>query len=252
MFVESHPRLLFSAKPPCSAFIAPAPGISGTGSGRLCVRFLRNSGSLPACQRSDRSSLRAWKRRSRLPQASRGPRRDALTSFTPKSLPLNSFADPHPLNSVVSYLYKNIGGGVAMWSPYHRHVTKNPSLQLLYFPHLQGCDARNSFRICSYANCRVSFGLSPNSQTAPCPSKPFICNTYESPRKCCKQKTYGQTNSFRCNTYKNTGGPPVVAPYRYVASTYPLYLPLLRKQRGRGGILPILELPPSRRPTRFR
>ncbi len=39
-----------------------------------------------------------------------------------------------------------------------RHVTKNPSLQLLYFPHLQNRDACNSFRIRSYENCRVSVG----------------------------------------------------------------------------------------------
>src|SRR5467141_3739211 len=32
-------------------------------------------------------------------------------SFLPKSLPYNSFADPHPLTSIKSYLYKNIGGG---------------------------------------------------------------------------------------------------------------------------------------------
>jgi len=36
-------------------------------------------------------------------------------------------------------------------------------------------------------------------------SKSFSCNTYGSPRKCCKQKTYCQAKSFRCNTYKNTG-----------------------------------------------
>src|SRR6266849_4246839 len=36
--------------------------------------------------------------------------------------------------------------------------------------------------------------------------KSFSCNTYGSPRKCCKQKTYGPTKSFRCNTYKKQGG----------------------------------------------
>src|SRR5260370_33497718 len=35
-------------------------------------------------------------------------------------------------------------------------VKKNPSPQLLYFPHLQTCDARNPFRIRSYAKCRVT------------------------------------------------------------------------------------------------
>src|SRR6266446_4635992 len=36
--------------------------------------------------------------------------------------------------------------------------------------------------------------------------KSFTCNTYGSPRKCCKQKTYRRANSFRCNTYKKQGG----------------------------------------------
>src|SRR6266403_1425762 len=38
-----------------------------------------------------------------------------------------------------------------------------------------------------------------------CP-KSFSCNTYGSPRKCCKQKTYGLTKPFRCSTYKKHGG----------------------------------------------
>src|SRR5882724_7733102 len=36
--------------------------------------------------------------------------------------------------------------------------------------------------------------------------KPFSCNTYGPPRKCCKQKTYRMVNSCRCNTYKKQGG----------------------------------------------
>src|SRR6266702_1899774 len=36
--------------------------------------------------------------------------------------------------------------------------------------------------------------------------KSFSCNTYGSPRKCCKQKTYDLSKSFRCNTYKKPGG----------------------------------------------
>src|SRR5713226_9419814 len=42
--------------------------------------------------------------------------------------------------------------------------------------------------------------------TFPCPPKSFTCNTYASPRKCCKQKTYGTAKFFRHNTYKKTGG----------------------------------------------
>jgi hypothetical protein len=33
-----------------------------------------------------------------------------LPHYPPKSFPLNSFADPHPLNRVASIFYKNIGG----------------------------------------------------------------------------------------------------------------------------------------------
>ena len=35
--------------------------------------------------------------------------------------------------------------------------------------------------------------------------KSFSCNTYEFPRKCCKQKTYSMAKPFRCNTYKKQG-----------------------------------------------
>src|SRR5216684_8276225 len=38
--------------------------------------------------------------------------------------------------------------------------------------------------------------------------KSLSCNTYASPRKCCKQKTYGLAKPFRCNTYKKHGVPP--------------------------------------------
>src|SRR6266850_5781609 len=36
--------------------------------------------------------------------------------------------------------------------------------------------------------------------------KPRRINTYEISRKCCKQRTYGIANSFRCNTYEKQGG----------------------------------------------
>ena len=43
--------------------------------------------------------------------------------------------------------------------------------------------------------------------------KSFSCNTYGSPRKCCKQKTYGLAKPFRCNTYKKHGGSlPFIVP----------------------------------------
>src|SRR5712692_2346869 len=36
--------------------------------------------------------------------------------------------------------------------------------------------------------------------------KSFSCNTYGTPRKCCKQRAYGLAKPFRCNTYKKHGG----------------------------------------------
>jgi len=52
--------------------------------------------------------------------------------------------------------------------------------------------------------------------------KSFRCNTYVSPRICCKQKTYGRAKFLRCNTYKKHG--------------------------GGGPILPVLELTPRQSP----
>jgi hypothetical protein len=56
----------------------------------------------------------------------------------------------------------------------------------------------------------IAFTCAPRNGACPDPVgvtahycfKSFSCNTYGSPRKCCKQKTYGLANSFRCNTYK--------------------------------------------------
>ncbi len=42
------------------------------------------------------------------------------------------------------------------------------------------------------------------------PHKSFSGNTYGSPRKYCKQKTYAISKSFSCNTYKKHGGGALV------------------------------------------
>jgi hypothetical protein len=43
------------------------------------------------------------------------------------------------------------------------------------------------------------------SDLPPCLPLSPLAATPGSPRKCCKQKTYGNTNPFRCNTYKKHG-----------------------------------------------
>src|SRR6266481_2616363 len=54
-----------------------------------------------------------------------------------------------------------------------------------------------------------SFKISPSHPVTFSPTvrlrKSFSCNTYAFPRKCCKQKPYGNANSFGCNTYKKQG-----------------------------------------------
>jgi len=49
----------------------------------------------------------------------------------------------------------------------------------------------------------------------------FSCNTYGSPRKCCKQKTCCLSKSFRCNTYKNPRGASTPSTFRRVFEPSP-------------------------------
>src|SRR5260370_39744913 len=98
--------------------------------------------------------------------ASRPPR--PFRSESPNSHGIISFADHHPLTPLESYRFKIMGA-------------PRPS-------------------------CSSNFQPSTFDFQPPSLSKPFSCNTYGSPRNCCKQKTYGLNNSFRCNTYKKTRG----------------------------------------------
>jgi len=90
-----------------------------------------------------------------------------------------------------------------------RHVTKNPSPQLLYFPHLQNRDARNSFRFCSYVNWRVSpalFSLSLSSHS------PYTLPSYVS-CKACICHSYAPFASRTVLRDENTGGVGVFFPF---------------------------------------
>jgi hypothetical protein len=116
-----------------------------------------------------------------------GPIRCPLPS---KSFPLYLFADPHPLTSVPSILYKNNrGGGYSCFKSAHYLVTSLPPCFLF--------------------------------------SKSFSRNTYGSPRKCCKQKTCTSANLFRCNTYIKYGvGASPISPSSNLPAT-PRRLPVL-------------------------
>src|SRR5216684_8182376 len=77
------------------------------------------------------------------------------------------------------------------------------------------------------------------------PHKSFRCNTYGSPRKCCKQKTYGRDNSFSCNTYKKVGGvhpssqKPISLPKLFSSAPYLVtsLLPYFARRSRRGRML---------------
>src|SRR5712664_1039520 len=94
------------------------------------------------------------------------------------------FAAPHPLTLLESYLFKNTGG--------------------------RGYSRRSDLRLFRRANAPHSPKSFPYLGTSLLPCflllKSFNCNTYGSPRKCCKQKTYVLAKPFRCNTYKNHRG----------------------------------------------
>jgi hypothetical protein len=121
-----------------------------------------------------------------------------------------SFADPHPLNPVVSYRYINIGGqgpgsssyflstyvsvNSAPWvasvlnpiplflppSRDEKPVTATPSKSTV-----TNCDARNSFGIRFYENCRVSTPTIPILELTPSAHqphpRPFFSCTYVEP-----------------------------------------------------------------------
>src|SRR5258708_30101631 len=79
-------------------------------------------------------------------------------------------------------------------------------------------------------------------------SKSFNCNTYGSPCKCCKQKTYGLAKSFRCNTYKKPGeGFPILEPtFRCVPALLPYFHTSLFRPVPTGSNRPArsLDFPP--------
>jgi hypothetical protein len=84
-----------SSRYSCLVYSASHPRRSS--SGNVQTRLLRRGRLFGTCQRSNPL------------YGSRIHLQDVLTSFTAKSLPHNSFADPHPLNLYATILYKNSG-----------------------------------------------------------------------------------------------------------------------------------------------
>jgi hypothetical protein len=96
-----------------------------------------------------------------------------------------------------------------------RHVTKNPSPQLLLSCALTNRDARNSFRIRSYANCRVSpaFLLDVSGfPTCRVHISPLSATLMNIPASVANKRLAELTKPFRCKTYKKPGGTPALFP----------------------------------------
>ena len=106
-----------------------------------------------------------------------------------------------------------------------RHVTKNPSPQLLLIPALTNRDSRNSFRIRSYKKWRVSLVFSSQPldlQTFRCafcipngvagrsevriPISPSAATLTNLPASVANKRLTESAKLFRCNTYKEQGG----------------------------------------------
>jgi len=85
--------------------------------------------------------------------------------------------------------------------------------------------------------------LAPSGSTHHC-FKSFSCNTYRSPRRCCKQKTYVPAKFFRCNLQKTGGGGSrkrsSVLPFNFQLSTVNLLRPVLPRITGGHGSRPTI------------
>ena len=110
-----------------------------------------------------------------------------------------------------------------------RHVTKNPSPQVLVDPPLTNCDARNPFRIRFYENCRVSPGplniptfkcafCIPDASTGPANLTTFSDLSLFLSHSCALFCTYQGLNSFvfkrfrtLCQKPPGVGVPPTLS-----------------------------------------
>src|SRR6267378_1866861 len=69
------------------------------------------------------------------------------------------------------------------------------------------------YRVFANQNSRLPFSIPTTAAACPTRSRhfsaslsPFKINTYETPHKCCIQRTYRIAKLFRINTYKKQGG----------------------------------------------
>ena len=105
----------------------------------------------------------------------------------------SNFHCPYTLPSSVSckssacHSYENTGG-VGVFFPFW-----NSLVGCWGFDPGKECLSKSSTDCRQLSHCHSCF-------------KSFRCNTYGSPRKCCKQRAYVLAKPFRCNTYKKPGG----------------------------------------------
>jgi len=116
---------------------------------------------------------------------------------------------PHPCRFQV-FRVRVLHPGIANPHPFNAFYIRSSAIQKVI-------DTRYTFMLFSgvFADQNSRHPFSIPTISAACPTLPrhfptslnsFRINTYEIPRKCCNQRTYGKAKPFRCNTYKKQGG----------------------------------------------
>jgi len=116
---------------------------------------------------------------------------------------------PHPCRFQV-FRVRVLHPGIVNPHPFNAFYIRSSAIQKVI-------DTRYTFmlfsRVFADQNSRHPFSIP--TIAAACPTLPrhfptslnsFRINTYEIPRKCCNQRTYGKAKPFRCNTYKKQRG----------------------------------------------
>ena len=126
----------------------------------------------------------------------------------PNSFPVISFANHHPLNSIPSIFYKNMGRGASLALPcssFQSSRDENPVTATPLLPSLTNRDTRNSFRIRSYAKWRVSLAFSPNSRTLHVPLSPLAATLIHFSASVANKRLTASLNPSDATLTKNRG-----------------------------------------------
>jgi hypothetical protein len=122
-------------------------------------------------------------------------------TVSPKSLPLNSFADPHPLTQVSSILYKNV---VGRGSRSNLAIEAPPSIRSGDPDPVGGCQPTDLSPLqCAVADKHRVLPVFSRNRQHPSPLEATLVST---PVSVDSKRFTKRSKSFRCNTYGKTRG----------------------------------------------